>query len=107
MFSRKKQQNNRTMQSHLKTLEIVYLTRARTRDVCFFGLIFALPHVKESIEKDFIHRTEDKKVGLSPPAQWTRDLASDLVFWWGVILLPSIMTSISGRARTVTLFPVA
>lgn len=61
-----------------------------------FGLIVALPHVAGSIAKDFIHRTGDERVGLSPPAQWTRYLASSLFFvCGGVILLPIVLASVS------------
>lgn len=60
-----------------------------------FGLIIALPHVAGSIVKDFLHRTGDERVGLSPPAQWTRYMASGLfVLCGGVMFLPIAVTSI-------------
>ena len=45
-----------------------------------FGLIVALPHVAGSITKDFIHRKGDERIGLQPPARWSRFVASSLFF---------------------------
>ncbi|KON26409.1 hypothetical protein AC480_05760 [miscellaneous Crenarchaeota group archaeon SMTZ1-55] len=61
-----------------------------------FGLIVAIPHVAGSITKDFLHQTGDERVGLSPPAPWTRYLASGLfVLCGGIMLLPIALTSVS------------
>ncbi len=58
-----------------------------------FGLIVALPHVAGSITKDFIHQTGDERVGLPPPTQWTRYMASGLFFLCGgVMLLPTVLS---------------
>ena len=61
-----------------------------------FGLIVALPHVAGSITKDFIHLKGDERVGLQPPAYWTRYVASGLFFiCGGVILLPIALSLVS------------
>jgi 4-hydroxybenzoate polyprenyltransferase len=61
-----------------------------------FGLIVALPHVAGSITKDFIHLEGDERVGLQPPAYWTRYVASGLFFiCGGIILLPIILNVVS------------
>lgn len=61
-----------------------------------FGLIVALPHVAGSITKDFIHLKGDERVGLQPPAYWTRYVAGGLFFiCGGIILLPIILNVVS------------
>jgi len=61
-----------------------------------FGLIVALPHVAGSITKDIIHREGDERVGLQPPAYWTRYVASGLFFLCGgVVLLPFVLKLVS------------
>jgi len=61
-----------------------------------FGLIVALPHIAGSITKDFIHLKGDERIGLQPPARWTRYVASFLFFMCGgVILLPIILNLVS------------
>lgn len=61
-----------------------------------FGLIVALPHVAGSITKDFIHLRGDERIGLQPPARWTRYMASGLFFiCGGIILLPIILNLVS------------
>ena len=60
------------------------------------GLIVALPHVAGSVTKDFIHLKGDERVGLQPPAYWTRYVASSLFFiCGGIILLPIILNLVS------------
>ncbi len=61
-----------------------------------FGLIVAVPHVAGSITKDFIHREGDERIGLQPPARWSRFVASGLFFvCGGIILLPIILNLVS------------
>ena len=61
-----------------------------------FGLIVAVPHVAGSITKDFIHRKGDERIGLQPPARWSRFVASSLFFVCeGIILLPIILNLVS------------
>jgi 4-hydroxybenzoate polyprenyltransferase len=52
-----------------------------------FGLIVALPHFASSISKDFIHSKGDIRIGLQPPVEWTRYLASFTFFADGIIIL--------------------
>ena len=61
-----------------------------------FGLIVALPHVAGSITKDMIHQKGDERLGLQPPAYWTRYVASGLFFiCGGIILLPILLNLVS------------
>ena len=63
---------------HLKTL--------------LFGLMVSLPHFAGSISKDFIHSVGDEKIGLEPPKEWLRYLASFTFFINSLIILtPSIL----------------
>lgn len=55
----------------------------------FFGLIIAIPHIAGSITKDFLHSKGDEKIGLRPPTNFYRYVASALFFISsGTILLP-------------------
>lgn len=59
-----------------------------------FGLIVALPHLAGSIAKDFIHSKGDERIGLQPPADWERYVASFIFFMGGMIILLPILLNL-------------